>query len=143
MAPPLLLPADMSETNRQNRILNGAEKLYEMQAEICRVLGHARRIQILDLLADGEKSAAQLLAVLGVSKVNLSQHLALMKHAGLVESRQQGRHVFYRLAFVEIKGACQIIREVLAARLKQGTLLAKDLRSAGRERLQDEESRRR
>lgn len=133
----------MSETNRQNRISNGSEKLFEMQAEICRVLGHARRIQILDLLADGEKSAAQLLAVLGVSKVNLSQHLALMKHAGLVESRQEGRHVFYRLAFVEIKGACQIIREVLAARLKQGTLLAKDLRSAGRGPSQDEESRRR
>jgi len=133
----------MTETIRQNRISNGNEKLYEMQAEICRVLGHARRIQILDLLADGEKSPAQLLAILGVSKVNLSQHLALMKHAGLVESRQEGRHVFYRLAFVEIKGACQIIRQVLAARLKQGTLLAKDLRSAGRGPLQDEESKRR
>lgn len=108
---------------------SGTDRLYELQAQLCNVLGHPRRLGILDLLAQGEKSAGHLQRLLGVSKVNISQHLALMKHVGLVESRQQGRQVFYRLAFAEIKNACQIIRDVLAARLNQNTLLARDLTS--------------
>ncbi len=103
------------------------EAIYAMQAEICRVLGHPRRIQILDLLADGEKSTAELLQALGVNKVNLSQHLALLKRAGLIETMHQGRETSYRLSFTEIKDACRLIREVLAARLRQGTRLARSL----------------
>jgi DNA-binding transcriptional ArsR family regulator len=108
------------------------EAIYAMQAEICRVLGHRRRIQILDLLAEGEKSTAELLRALGVNKVNLSQHLALLKRAGLIETLHQGRAASYRLSFTEIKDACRLIREVLAARLRQGTKLARSLeRAAG------------
>ncbi len=105
--------------------------LYSMQAEICRALGHPRRIQILDLLADGERPVAELLQALGVSKVNLSQHLAVMKHAGLVESHQQGREVSYRLAFPEIKDPCCAVREVLALQLKKNTRLEKTLNTRG------------
>jgi len=98
-----------------------------MRAAICRALGHPVRLAILDLLAEGEVSNADLLAALGVSKVNLSQHLAVMKAAGLVESRQQGRQVIHRLAFTEIRAACQMIRNVLVQRLKQGSAIAEGL----------------
>ena len=104
------------------------EMLYRMQAGICRVLAHPRRLQILDLLAAGEKSSQQLERELGISKMNLSQHLALMKHAGLVESRTEGRAALHRLAFREIKDACGMIRSVLAARLERGSELARSLR---------------
>ncbi|MBI3661746.1 MAG: helix-turn-helix transcriptional regulator [Acidobacteria bacterium] len=102
--------------------------LYRMQAGICRVLAHPRRLQILDLLAGGEKSSQELERELGISKMNLSQHLALMKHVGLVESRTEGRAAFHRLAFSEIKDACGMIRSVLAVRLKRGSELARSLR---------------
>ena len=102
--------------------------LYRMQAGICRVLAHPRRLHILDLLAGGEKSSQQLQHELGISKMNLSQHLALMKHAGLVESRMEGRAAMHRLAFREIKDACGIIRTVLAARLEHGSQLVRSLR---------------
>lgn len=102
-----------------------------MQAELCKVLGHPRRLQILALLASGEKSSGELLREMGISKVNLSQHLALMKHVGLVESRQDGRRAFHRLALAEIKDACQIIRNVLSARLNQNTRLVEDLARSG------------
>lgn len=107
------------------------EALFSLQAQLCRVLGHPRRLEILDLLADGEKTTAELLRALGISKVNLSQHLGVMRHVGLVESHQQGRGVSHRLAFVEIKDACRVIRELLAARLDRTTRLA---RSLGNER---------
>ncbi len=113
---------------RTVQISREREVLYRMQAGICRVLAHPRRLHILDLLAAGEKSSQQLGRELGISKMNLSQHLALMKHAGLVESRTEGRSAVHRLAFREIKDACGMIRTVLAARLERGSQLAKSLR---------------
>jgi DNA-binding transcriptional ArsR family regulator len=112
-----------------NTTISAAEKqqIYRLQAEICRVLGHSRRIEILDLLAEGEKPASELLEKLKVSKANLSQHLAVMRHTELVEPRRHGREVFYRLSFPEIKEACCAIREVLAQRLKKQRRLEQEL----------------
>lgn len=104
-----------------------SEATYRMRAALCRAAGHPVRLAILDLLADGEVSNSELLGALGISKVNLSQHLSVLKGAGLVESRQQGRQVFHRLAFPEIREACRIIGDVLAQRLKQGTSMAEEM----------------
>lgn len=110
--------------------MENSEKVYRLRAGICRALGHPVRLAILDLLADGEKSNAELLAALGVSKVNLSQHLAIMKNAGLVESRQHGREASHRLAFDEITIACHSISRVLAQKLDQETRLAANLNAS-------------
>ena len=112
-----------------------ADILYAMQAEICQVLAHPRRIQILDLLGEGEKSTAELLRATRTNKVNLSQHMALLKRAGLVDSVRHGRETSFRLGLREIKDACRLIREVLVARLQQGTKLARSLRHAEPEAL--------
>lgn len=125
--PPLVNGMANTEPTTGTAAAKERETLYQLQAEICRVLGHPRRIEILDLLGEGEKSSAELLRALRVSKVNLSQHLAVMKHVGLVETRHQGRRAIHRLAFDQIKVACEVIREVLAVRLNRGTRLAKTL----------------
>ncbi len=106
------------------------EKLYALQADICRVLGHPRRLAILDLLSGGERPTADLLRELRIGKVNLSQHLSVMKRAGLILTRQEGRTTLHRLAFPEIKDACRMIRGVLARRFQQGTELARALLKA-------------
>lgn len=107
------------------------ESLYRLQAEICRAMGHPRRIQILDVLSQGERTGTELRRALGIGKVNLSQHLSVMKQAGLIHARQRGREVLYSLAIHEITRACQLIRTVLAARLRQGLKLAMTLRESG------------
>lgn len=115
------------------RALRGRDldSIYRLQAEICRAMGHPRRIQILDLLSGGERTGADLRQALGIGKVNLSQHLSVMKQAGLIRSRHRGREVLYSLAIREITGACQLIRTVLAERLRQGLKLAKTLQESG------------
>jgi ArsR family transcriptional regulator len=113
--------------HRSRRGPQPKEAIYRLQAEICRALGHPRRLAILDLLAGGEKSTAELLHVLRASKVNLSQHLAVMRHAGLVTVRQEGRNTFYRLSYPEITDACHLTRTVLARRLRQTSRLAEEL----------------
>ena len=118
----------MSNLSKKER-----ESIYHMQAAVCRLLGHPKRLRILDLLAEGEKSSGELLRALGISKVNLSQNLAVMRHAGLIESRQQGREAYHKLAFNEIRDACRLTREVLAVRLNLNTRLARRLSSADRD----------
>ena len=99
-------------------------KIFEMQCEICKALGHPIRLAIVDSLNDNETSAAELIDSLAVSKVNLSKHVNLLAHAGIVESRREGRHIFYRLTDPEIHTACAIMRSILYRRLKQGGKLA-------------------
>ncbi len=73
-------------------------KLYEAFAVIGRALGNAHRLDILEHLAQGERGVEALAEKLGLSTANTSQHLQQLKHAGLVESRRQGKFILYRLS---------------------------------------------
>ncbi len=105
-------------------------KLFQMQAEICKALGNPTRMAIVDCLGGGEISAADLIDGLGISKANLSKHMTVLLHAGIVESRRDGRQVFYRLIDAEIRSACAIMSSVLYRRLKRGERLASVIRQA-------------
>jgi ArsR family transcriptional regulator len=100
------------------------QKVYQMQCEICRSLSHPLRLAIVNRLDRGDTAAADLIADLGASKANLSKHMAFLTHAGIVESRREGRNVFYHLTDPEIHKACAIMRSILYRRLKQGEKLA-------------------
>jgi DNA-binding transcriptional ArsR family regulator len=99
-------------------------KIFEMQCEICKALGHPLRLAIVDRLNAGETSASDLIADLGISKANLSKHISLLVHNGIVESRRDGRQLFYSLSDPEIHKACSIMRSILYRRLKEGEKLA-------------------
>jgi DNA-binding transcriptional ArsR family regulator len=99
-------------------------KIFEMQCEICKALAHPLRLAIVDRLNAGETSASDLIADLGVSKANLSKHISLLVHNGIVESRRDGRQLFYSLTDPEIHKACSIMRSILYRRLKEGEKLA-------------------
>ncbi|WP_197439880.1 ArsR/SmtB family transcription factor [Calycomorphotria hydatis] len=72
-----------------------------LQSELCaeklRALGDPTRIRIVDLLRDGEKSVTEISEHLGEEIVNVSHHLGILFHAGLVEKSKQGRFVIYSL----------------------------------------------
>jgi ArsR family transcriptional regulator len=111
-------------------------ELYRMQAEIAKALGNPLRLRILDLVGDREVAYGALLDDLGVSKPNLSQHLARLRQAGVVSVRREGAHVYYRLTFPEIKAACTAMRGALARHLnengRQGRRLGRQAMRAGR-----------
>jgi DNA-binding transcriptional ArsR family regulator len=101
--------------------------LYQMQAEIAKVLGHPVRLRILDEIGEGEVAYAALLGRLGISKTNLSQHLAILRKGGILTVRREGVNAHYRLTYPEIKGLCSAMRGILARHLnesgRQGRLL--------------------
>ena len=105
-------------------------KIFEMQCEICKSLGHPLRLEIVDRLNKGEASASGLIDDLEISKASLSKHMSLLLHGGIVESRREGRQIFYRLTDPEIHKACAIMRSILYRRLKQEGKLALAIKTA-------------
>ncbi len=104
-------------------------KIYEMQCDICKALGHPLRLAILNRLGTREVPASDLIADLGISKAALSKHMTLLAHGGIVESRRDGRQILYRLTDTEIHKACEIMRSILYRRLKGGEKLASAISS--------------
>ncbi|HEX2884757.1 MAG TPA: metalloregulator ArsR/SmtB family transcription factor [Candidatus Limnocylindria bacterium] len=88
---------------------------FRATAAICRALTDPKRLALLHLLRDGERSAGALAGALGCTLANASQHLAVLRHAGLVASRREGTSVLYRLAAPEILDACDAVGRLAAA----------------------------
>lgn len=95
------------------------KSIYEMQAEICSALASPVRLQILDLLAGGEKTSTDLLKELKIPKANLSQHLAVLRDAGIIVFRKEGLYHYLSLGIPKIKDACTIVRSVLLEKIAQ------------------------
>lgn len=72
--------------------------------EFLGAIAHARRIQIIEELRQGEMDVSALRMVLGVSHSNVSQHLAILRAHRIVAERREGRQVFYRLCSLELAG---------------------------------------
>lgn len=92
-------------------------EIFERQARICRAFAHRGRLQILDLLGQGELGVSDLQEELGISKTNMSQHLSILKSVGVITTRREGKQIYCKLAMPEVKQACQLIRKVLQAQI--------------------------
>lgn len=96
-----------------------------LQAEVLRTLANPRRLQILHRLADGPREVGRLSRELGLSQPNVSQHLAVMRTAGIVDAERVGREVRYRLSDPEVMVACGVMRAVLERRLQRLAALSR------------------
>jgi rhodanese-related sulfurtransferase/DNA-binding HxlR family transcriptional regulator len=134
--------------------------IYESLAEVAQALGHAHRLELLEHLAQGERSVEELAARARLSFANASRHLQILRRARLVETQRRGKHVLYRLAghkeVVALIGALgrlgerniaeidrvmadyfhardalePVSREALVSRLKDGLVTVLDVRPA-------------
>jgi ArsR family transcriptional regulator len=73
-------------------------QLFEQFAQVAKALSHAHKLELLELLAQGERSVEVLANVAGLTVANTSRHLQQLRRAGLIASRKEGLYVFYRLA---------------------------------------------
>jgi rhodanese-related sulfurtransferase len=78
------------------------EALFDGFAHVAKALSNGRRAEIIDVLANGERSVDSLAAEVHQSIANTSQHLQILKNAGLVTARRDGTFVYYRLASSEV-----------------------------------------
>lgn len=88
------------------------QEAFDKNANIYKILANSQRLKILNYLKLGEIGVEQLLKITGLSKANLSQHLALLRHAGLVQTRRDGQNIYYRIVDKRIVAPCKILHEL-------------------------------
>ena len=103
--------------------------LYELQANVCLALANPKRLQILNILKSGECSVGVMAQEMGITKANLSQHLAVLRKEGILLTRREGTTIFYRIAHPKITEACAIMKGILMESLKAAEKLSKAVRA--------------
>jgi DNA-binding transcriptional ArsR family regulator len=88
-----------------------------MQADFCKGLSHPKRIQILNILKRGDRTVNELVEMTGIPQANLSQHLGILRHLGILQSHRDGLNIYYGIADKRIVEACDLVREAIAERL--------------------------
>lgn len=87
--------------------------LHQAKAELFRTMGHPVRIRVLELLLDGPRPVHEMLAEIEIEASSLSQQLAVLRRAGLVESGREGSSVIYTLSAPEVAELMSAARQVL------------------------------
>ena len=100
------------------------QALFDEFARVGKVLASGRRIELLDVLANGERTVEGLARQLGLSVANTSQHLQVLRQAGLVATRREGTSVHYRLAAPEVFDLWRALRTLASSRLAEVERLA-------------------
>src|SRR6187200_1896818 len=94
-------------------------RLYVQFARIGKALSSPHRLEILELLAQSERTVDSLATETGLSLANTSQHLQTLRQAALVDSRKEGPFVSYRLAGPEVFELSRVLRTVAEGRLAE------------------------
>src|SRR6266516_4082398 len=105
---------------------SGAAKvaLFDAFASVAQALGSGRRAEIVDLLAQGERSVEEIANEISQSVANTSQHLHVLARAGLVRSRREGTRIFYRLASERVDDLWAAVRDVAVRHVAEVNQLA-------------------
>lgn len=108
------------------------DKVFSELARISGALSNPRRLEIIDLLSQGEKTVEKIAQHTGMSVANASQHLQVLKNGSLVEIKRQGNFIYYRLASEQVSEIWKNLRDFGTDRLSEIEQVVKAFR-AGKE----------
>lgn len=90
---------------------------YQRNAETYKILANPKRLEILNLLREQEMTVNELVYTLGVAKANVSQHLALLRHAKLVKVNRNGQNGYYSIIDPRIVEPCRILHQLAKSKI--------------------------
>ena len=102
------------------------DRLYEAFAATAKAAASPKRIELLELLAQGERTVDALARATGMSVTNTSAHLQQLRHARLVDTRKDGTSVFYRLAGDEVAAFVTVLQDLARSRLAEVDQVVRD-----------------
>ncbi len=91
-----------------------SEQRQEITAKFFHGLSDLTRLKIVELLFEGEKSVSELVATLGQPQSRISNHLACLRWCGYVDSRREGKFVYYRVSDPRVRQLLELARGVIA-----------------------------
>lgn len=112
-------------SKRKEMVMNEVEhrefkdRLFEQFARIGKALSSPKRLEIVDLLAQGERNVEEIARETSLPVASASQHLQVLKGARMVESRREGLYAYYRLAGEEVFEVWRAVRELGESRLAE------------------------
>jgi DNA-binding transcriptional ArsR family regulator len=95
------------------------QKILEGQASILKALGQPTRLQILELLNNGERCVCEIFPAIHQEQANVSKHLSILKQAGILESRKDGLRILYRIKAPEILNLLSGVSKLLKAQANE------------------------
>lgn len=102
-------------------------EVFRRQAELCKSLADTKRLMILNGLKNGPKSVSELAEIAGLKQSNASQHIGVLRRAGVIKPERQGNTVYYSLVTPKIAAACDLVRQVIAEEIQRSGALGKIL----------------
>jgi len=103
------------------------DQLRSFKSDIFKALANPTRIAILDVLAQGERSAGALSFELEMEQANVSQHLAVLRAKQLVTTRKAGNHVFYSMRAPVVNKILDLMREYFHAHLSDSLAMLSEM----------------
>ncbi len=99
-------------------------EIFALHAEMLKALAHPRRLEIIHLLQEQELPVTDIHTMLDLPQANISQHLMILRDAGVVRTQKEGKQIFYSLAHPNILEACFLLRDVLIDQHQNSDLTA-------------------
>ena len=99
---------------------------YSLHAELCKSISNPKRQEILEALREKEKSVNELIEETKISQSNLSQHLAILRSKGIVQTRRDGTNLYYSITNKKIIKAYDLVSQVLMESLAVQNKTIKD-----------------
>ncbi len=96
-----------------------AKNITDTKADFIKAIANPTRIEILEILREGEKCVCELIPKLGLEQSNVSQHLGILREQGIIEYRKEGLQVYYRIKDRRILRLLAIVDEILVRRLEE------------------------
>lgn len=100
------------------------DQLFQLQEEVLKTIANKKRLEILQLLGTRELTVNEMVAMLGISQANVSQHLAVLRRVKVVTAHKEGMHVYYRVAGTRIIEIITTLRTFLRQQYGDNTSIA-------------------
>ncbi len=105
------------------------DQIYAYHAEMCQVFSHPKRLEVIDVLRDGEMTVTELSQKVGLTVGNLSQPLSMMKDRHILLSRKEGNQVYYRIVKPKLLKCFDMMREMLFEQIRKDADLIPEIGS--------------
>ena len=101
--------------------------IYQVKADFFKTLAHPARIRVLELLRDGERSVGELIPEVGLESSHLSQQLAVLRRANVLQARKEGTSVLYSVTDERMFELLEVAKAIITSTLAESTQLIAEL----------------